>query len=524
MTTVTHLRRRLALVVRDDVVDRGAAMMSALLLIMMLSAMGILVLGLVVSQVTPTQLARRTTATQTAAEAGLDAALGQLRTATTANGKGDPARLPCGVSGVASGATLSYDVSVAYYRTDPTPQPKTWRDSPVNRIPCSAGTGLSEVPSFALLTSKGSAGAAGRFSTTAGSRTLESLYTFSLSSVNIPGGLFWSISEKYCLSAVSAAAGATVRYVPAAGCLSGAPLQMWKWEDDYTIQLVSTTLTKESTPLCMTRLSPSSANPLLVTLQPCSARADQYWSYEGGAKFNAQNDANTNYANRCLGAGPTGKGVATDGSTTGVDVYASSTACSSNNDEWGSFSPEPRVGAGAASAKTVQIVNYLEFGRCFDVTNGNVSSSYMIIYPCKQDPSGGGKLNWNHKWYYGAAASQPDHIEVLRDNTTRYCLQTPSATASPAYVTLTQACSTTAQAQSFVRTEESSNTALAYTIRDSLGRCLGVGPKQSPAAGTYWSTIVAGTCTGSPDQKWNAPSNAVPAAVTQTRELTTPNG
>src|SRR5207253_1331455 len=55
------------------------------------------------------------------------------------------------------------------------------------------------------------------------------------------------------------------------------------------------------------------------------------------------------------------------------------------------------VGAGAAGPSTGQIVNFNQFGRCIDVTDQNVSSTFLIVWPCKQAPNVA-SLTWNQRW------------------------------------------------------------------------------------------------------------------------------
>ena len=174
---------------------------------------------------------------------------------------------------------------------------------------------------------------------------------------------------------------------------------MWVYNTDYTLVLASTL---KGTRLCLQGNTTADVDIVLAACDP--TKPAQLWSYEGGARFKGQNSGNTDYGDRCLG---TGSSVA-DNAMAGKVLRNG--ACASNA-EWGSFAPDPSVGAGAASVQTKQIVNYYEFGRCMDVTNENINYALMIIYPCKQDPSGGTQLKWNHKWYYQENAhGGADHL------------------------------------------------------------------------------------------------------------------
>jgi hypothetical protein len=172
------------------------------------------------------------------------------------------------------------------------------------------------------------------------------------------------------------------------------------------------------------------------------------------------------------------------------------------------------VGAGAASADTIQIVNYLEFGRCFDVTDQQVGKAFMIVYPCKQDPSGGARLNWNHKWYYsepatGSSVRENQQIYVKENNADsgKKCLQSPGASGT--YVTLVT-CSASAPNQQWDRYKDTGNAATSYTFVDYLGRCVGLSEDKYNDA---WSKIVVTSCSGEADQKWNAPAQKSDAQI-----------
>ncbi|GAA4967477.1 hypothetical protein GCM10023225_07580 [Kineococcus glutinatus] len=493
------------------------------------AALSLLLLALVIAQVAPTQLQQKTTRTIAAAQAGVDAALSEIRTAqASANvaGRifGDPAKLPCqltgtvGDSSAGSTSATSYSVAVEYYDTDPTDLTAAQRAGRL--ISCTPGSGTAVVPSYALIKAKGLGAAVPGRATTSGDRSVQVLYAFKLTNTNVPGGRMYSVNELYCLKATSATVGSTITYTAAANCTAGDPLMTWLYDTDYAMKLASTITA--GTPLCISAPNTSSGD---ATLQTCVATDyKQQWSYEGGARFRDQvysdnGTANSsNYGNYCLAAATT-----TVSAMEGSKLRAGS--CTSNT-EYGSFSPEPKVGAGAASYDTNQIVNYLEFGRCMDVTNGSISFAYMIVYPCKQDPSGGTKLNWNHKWYYTeATASQPttaaQQISVKVNNSTKYCLRAPTSTTTNGYVTFTSSCSATDDRQKFYRTYTvDGDYAASYTFKDHYGRCLSIGPKAQPSGTAQWSTIIAAACTGGTEQKWNAPPAVQESTITDTRETT----
>lgn len=520
--TTLHDRLRSA----RDGGDEGVALLLVIMMMLVVTSLSLLVLGVVVAQVQPTALAQKSTLTINGAQAGVDAALSQIRSAVSApnvdgNVFGNRAALPCTLQGTVGGAAdrSAYAVTVEYYDTDPTDLATA--DRPSHRLACTAGSGLAVVPTFALIKSAGTAPGTSvpKAGATSGNRAIQSLYAFKVTNVNIPGGLFYSVSNQFCLTADSGTAGSKVTYTAAAGCKTGAPLQTWVYDKDYAVKLADSL---DGQALCLTLGSQSAVG--YVTLQPCVAKqTNQLFSYEGGAKFRAQNAGNTDYGSVCLYAGQKAGPAQGNYLTSGPD------GCSSSNNEWGSFSPEPKVGAGAASKTTNQIVNYLEFGRCMDVTNGAIGSSYMIVYPCKQDPStAGGKLNWNHKWYYtegtkAAPTTAGQQISVMVNNSTSdtYCLSVPAPGAGSTYATFVKPCNASDAKQTFTRTfEVLGNYADSYTFEDSWGRCLSLGPKAQPSGSVKWSTIVAAACTGGSEQKWNAPPGLQDAAVSDTRETT----
>ena len=98
-STVVHRMRS-----RRAGTDDGFAMLLVILLIMVCATVSVLMLGVVVAQVKPTVFEAKSTRTIAAAQAGVDATLGQFRTATTVDAitndvYGDPRLLPCAVAG-----------------------------------------------------------------------------------------------------------------------------------------------------------------------------------------------------------------------------------------------------------------------------------------------------------------------------------------------------------------------------------------------------------------------------------------
>ncbi|WP_157607228.1 hypothetical protein [Sanguibacter suarezii] len=496
--------------------------MTAVLLIMVVGALSVLMLGVVVAQVQPTMFAAKNSRTIVAAEAGVDAALSQMRSATAVHAishqvLGDPSKLPCTVQGQVNGVSTdySYKVQVTYFDEDPKGRSAAWRST--NALTCGA-TGLSAAPSFAVITSEGLDSGVPGLASTAGDRKLETVYTFQVTNNNIEGGAIYSFGVATCLQADGQTVGSTITYVSAEQCRTDDPRRLWSWKDDYGIHLAVTDLAG-STPLCITGRPSSGA--VNATLQVCNGASNQLFSWHGGALFKVQNAGNTNYSGFCLGTGAASKSV-----PLGLKLAVGDCG---NNIAWSSFDPDARVGAAKASATTNQIVNFLEFGRCFDVTQQQVGKAFMIVYPCKQDPSpAGGLLDWNHEWYYieppnqkGSKGAQQIYVNQEKNTTKKYCLKTPSTTASPAYVTLTTTCS--GDDVTWTRDADTGVYAESWRFRDRYDRCISIGPKPpyDPAAPDLvnWSTIVVAACSGEPAQKWNAPPTAQNASLDNYREL-----
>lgn len=514
--------------IHDD--DAGMAMTSVLIAILLTAGLSILVLGMVLSQLLPTQFLRASSQTVFAAEAGTQAVIAQIRTAdgapdATGAVYGDRTKLPCSAQGPVDGATagLSYQATVAYFTQDPKGRPESWLLA--NAIPCTPGSGPQGDPNYAVITAEGIGAPVAGMPAGAGDRTVSVVYEFTVTNVNIPGGLIYSYDasispDRYCLQADSATAGSLISYVLAAQCGTDDVLQLWTYDTDYTLKLASTTTPGSGTPpLCITGPVTSGqreqARLAECVAAPSAGRWNQLWSWEGGANFRGQNPENSNYSTITLYSGEQ------SGTPAGRKLWVG--PVDANNREWGSFNPDPRVGAGAAGYATRQVVSYLEFGRCFDVTTQTVTYHYMIVFPCKQDPSpGGANVFWNHKWYYtepatGTAASGPQNIWVYNGNgsTEDWCLVSPNTEGG--FVTLTSECNPSALNQQWIRYGDTGSYENSYTFVDAWGRCITV--DSTTRYLNAFSTMITKTCDFSLAQKWNAPPGVIAASLEGYREL-----
>ncbi|MHB8340288.1 MAG: RICIN domain-containing protein [Mycobacteriales bacterium] len=490
---------------RGDAADQGSIIL-VFLVMLIASAMSLLVLGTMLSQAHSTQFATRRVDTLHVAQAGLDVALGQIRAANDGQGNGVLAQLPCGpLTGTLDpGGTSTYQVSIAYYPSDPTGQTASWLAA--NAISCTRGSGPPVVPGYALLTSAGADMTPG-YGQSLGNRTLQTTYVFQTTNANIADGLIHIYNDgaaghvDLCMDAGSAQppAGTPLELQP---CQHGSPRQAFAYQPDLTLVLLATQ-TPTSPGMCLD--APASSDTL-VEFQPCTdgsgqtVTPEQQWSFNDVASFEGAN-TNGSLNGLCFRV--------VNPNTPGTDVNLSSNTCGGSYNIGQTWDPEPSVGAGAAGPSTSQLVNYQEFGRCLDVTNQNVNWPFLIDFPCKQAPNPS-YIAWNQKFAYDAATKE----FVTNPSAGPYCLQSPLGTASPAYV-LVEACPATPSSNVQWTVPGSTGVyATSYTILDGAGNCLSLGPPGSSSAPlNQWSTITVAKCDGSLAQKWNAPPNTAQAAV-----------
>jgi hypothetical protein len=360
-------------------------------------------------------------------------------------------------------------------------------------------------------------------------RSIEAIYTFELTTIKVSGGFILDKNSAFCLVATSTSSGANIRYRPASGtdCASQTEFNTWSWRNDYMIHLTSSDADGK-TPLCLTGRNTSSSAPSKMTLKACTTGTQdpdgQRWSWTGDYTWRGQNSANSAYANSYI--------VNKDDTVDDGDYLSVA-----NAPTYRSLTPTGAVGKGNASYSTHQVVNQNLFGRCLDVTNTVITYSYMIAYPCKQDPSGAGAFDWNHKWYYDEPGDGVESVstQIQVNNGSTYCLITTSDTGlkgSPYYSgynkmfprfvkdTSTKDCSSTSTW--WKRYGFSYDVTKSYTIQDKNGLCLSAnGPMitEDGGAGT-WTSIIMATCDGSDGQKWNVPDKPVGASIGDYEEVT----
>ncbi|GAA3347888.1 hypothetical protein GCM10020358_64360 [Amorphoplanes nipponensis] len=483
-------------------------------LAMLVAMVGMLVstalVPVVVNQIGGTRIVSGRTQELQVAQAGIDMALGQLRAAATA-GAGDLEKLPpCTLTGAGTDG-WNYRVTITYYQlgedaSDPVPQA-----CPPIYVPVSA----------TLTATGGRAPAASLTVGSAGSRTIESTYTFHTNNENITGGALQLASpttNPLCMDAgadSSPAAGAPLKVqLCKAG---GSSDQRFAYTADLNIKLVGSETAAAPEGMCVDVPYPRATGDAAV-FQPCLGLAPrQQWSLNDSSNFSSTRETTVKLGDFCLALKVAG--------TAGTPIVLGSCGGTANQNI---FRPQPGVGAGMASAKVNQLVNFKQFSRCLDVTNFTPTFSYMIVWFCKQSPDG--NVPWNQKWYMPAQAASvatavPGQIRSGNPTAPAYCLLSPGSTATTKYVTMARCDSTdaaTIAAMKWTVLGDTGEYTTSYRIVDSFGYCLTptdltVTNPDTHTDGTAKVKVAA--CSKAELQKWNAPANLnQPLALTNTRE------
>jgi hypothetical protein len=215
------------------------------------------------------------------------------------------------------------------------------------------------------------------------------------------------------------------------------------------------------------------------------------------------------------------------------------TPCSGTNGEYTnykSFFPDSKAGTGMAGARTGQLVNYDQFGRCLDVTGNKVAYDYMVIFPCKQRPDG--DIQWNQVWHLPALATGATSAtgRIYTHNTIDgldYCLYSPGSTAGQKWVQLepcTVANPVIPAEEVWTRRDATGDNTTSYRLESTYGTTTGapfcLQPTAPGDAGAYWyqftamkiSKLVLRACDGTNPQKWNASPSVLLSVVRDIRE------
>jgi Tfp pilus assembly protein PilX len=446
--------------------EGGFAMIFTIMLMVIVLATTIAAAGVMTHLVNPSLFSKKSLRTVDAASAGIQAAAGQLRAAST-SGAGDLTKLPCsdpsdqgGISlrvgsptqpvtvpgdqitgtvandGSASD-TASYQAVIAYYTTDPTSHEADSTSSwwSANAIGCKAGL-VRSVPSYAFIQSYGSGiGLPGQASATTGNRTEHAIYQFLATNGNTVGGRMPEYiaghKDTMCMDAGSSpAVGTTMTMQP---CLAlGTPQQTWQYRNDLSV-FYGGDITKN---LCIQNMSGSAKLETCTTPAPpaatsgnvatypfaSSTQQNQEWAFNDNGHLAAPKAPFTDSPGPPVVQGGdveegSGGGLCLLPGTTDANTQASNgaavviAACDGNTTGDTAWDPDPETGAGKSGGNTSgipgsptnQFVNYAEFGRCLDITGQSVTADHLIDYPCKQAPNSC-LLTWNQVWTYTAVS------------------------------------------------------------------------------------------------------------------------
>jgi hypothetical protein len=498
----------------------------AILLITIGMGLSALLATTVNSQIAATRSTIHSSEALDAAQSGLDSALGRIRLATAANGTGDFRKLPCGpFSGTVNGGTdQTYSVGVYYLATEPPAGDVTWAQA--NKLPCTSTYLAAGSPVYVLLSSTGKALNSGS------PRTVTATYTLhSKTRENIAGGLihlYGPHNPDLCFAAPGTR--------PVAGdpvtmqvCDSTSDAQLFAYESSLNLVLVSSRA-DGTTGMC---LDAAPVNLEQVVFKACSATpiARQQWSLNDRANFEGTTNG-TDLNAQCFHLATPG----TVGSTIVLHAEASDPAgvsqydraCYSDYTDNRSFAPDAAAGTGRAGPGTNQLVNFQQFGRCLDVAGDNVAAGFLVIWPCKQKPSGA--IQWNQVWHLPdiatGATSATGRIWLHNDRDNQdYCLTSPGSTAARQYVSVQLCPATIGASMTWTRYAATGVFGTAYRIESAF---------QAPA-GTTWcltgtdstdfwaghgdvSKAVMAPCSGSTLQKWNASPMVLQSAMTNVSE------
>ncbi|HET6208822.1 MAG TPA: ricin-type beta-trefoil lectin domain protein, partial [Jatrophihabitans sp.] len=468
--------------------ERGSLPMLMLVITVGLSLASLLI-PVVLSQSQGTRNTMTKVRSLHAAEAGTDIALGAIRAANNGATTGDTTKLPCGplAGTLNSTAGTTYRVTLDYYVNDPTGQSASWLSS--NKMHCATGYGTYDpasagsVPKDAILTSVGTS-TIGNLSST---RTLVSTYVFQTSTATTNGGVIRiypssTSTTPMCMDVGSSwGVGTPVVLQPCSTSTPPSVQQTFSYNTDLSIQLVGSTATVSPNGLCLDSAIPRAVgNP--VVLRNCYAAGfapyNQQWSINDVSAIEGARSDRTLDSQSCMNVAA---------QTAGTPVLLQAT-CGSSYDTTTTWVPSPTVGAGAAGTSYNQLVNLQQFGRCLDVTNQTFSSTFLISYPCKQNPTPTA-VAFNQRFTYSTLL----HTLSTTDNSgVTECMTNPATAGS--YITFSL-CSGQSNQQWLSHGSVAQDTSTAtsdwgydkrYAISDmSYNLCVSLGPTTDLYQGQY---------------------------------------
>jgi len=230
--------------------DRGS-LAFAMLVTLVGFALAAILAPMALTQITSTREDNRRLTDLSAAQTGLDIALGHIQAANDGTGNGVLATLPCGpfTGTLSTATTANYNVTITYYQNDPRGHENdpTWQAANPP-ITCINGGGARVTPKYALLRSLGTDQTTTDITKTP-NRGLTATYAFHITNQNIPGGNIrvykLPTSKDLCLDAGSSSplAGTNVQMQP---CVEGRGQQKWAYNQDLTITLVGSGMCLEA--------------------------------------------------------------------------------------------------------------------------------------------------------------------------------------------------------------------------------------------------------------------------------------
>ena len=525
--------------------DRGSMPLAMLLTIVGIG-LSVVLAGTVSAQQRTTRVDLQRADAVNAAQSGINVALSQLRAAVDGTGSaGDRSELPCNKPTTVSTAfpqgyaftgkvspsrAAEYTTEIYYLAASPPAGNVAWARA--NKLPCTVGSGTATVPMYALIAATGRGGPEA-------SRTLYATYTFSSTQSNphLAGGQirifrFDPTDIEYCLTSLTdtPSAGDALYTRP---CDDTSKRQEFAYEANLNLVLAST---RSTTPrgMCLDGGSPVAAGNT-VRFQPCAATTvtRQQWGENDYSAFQGTSDG--------VGLNDLCFNVATPNANSviklGQALDDNHVACYYGWDDMKTMFPDADVGTGRAGPATDQLVNNDQFGRCIDVTDDDVAFGHLIVFPCKQKPSG--RIQWNQEWIIptippGATSitgpiyttCPVDWDEEPCALGKKYCLTSPGSTAAGQYVTV-QICppGPTPPEMTWTYRQDTGLYSNSYRIESTYGVTSGANHCLSPtdpdaASPDLWYTfdvpfskLVLAKCTSSDLQKWNVSPVTVSGAL-----------
>ena len=507
----------------------------ALLVVLLGMSLGSLMLPMLITQAQATHFDETRLTPLNAAQAGIDVMLGRIRSSTVDGGNvGDAAKLPCysrdaPLAGWADSPETGlgkYQTYVTYMLNTPT------GDKPMKCSPdlgTFVGSRTRLTPDSAVIHSAGIEGTApfeGR------GRDLVTTYTFQTDETKVSGGVIrlYPASEaktSWCMDAGPAPAPGTPLVLQECATSSASMAQQaFVYRSDLSLQLASSVGDTNARGLCVdTRDSNHYLDGNQVVLAECDkdpavcsdARRcspwNQQWSMNDNAHLEGATTDQSSTDGRCIEASTAEAGTA----------LVLNSCRGGTDDPQQSWIPAPSAGAGMAAANQ-QLVNFLQFSRCLDVTSQDPYTSFLIVYSCKQNQNPD-SVSWNQKFTPSVPLADAPTTTLIQ--TTRwgqsFCLTSPGTDGG--LVNLTASCpggpsSSDPSTWTVYRTQDADHQGLPYaqmfTIVDSSGRCLGL-EKNAKANGSYSKATVS-RCDGSRSQKWNAVASLDAPTVSNTHE------